>query len=215
MVTIKIKEKFKPHYFENFFWSKKELICGIDEVGRACLAGPVVTAAALLKPVGKRTGFYKLLKDSKTLTPDQRLKIFNWLKDNCEYSISIIHHRTIDKINIYHATLKAMKRSYFQLCAKVGTPIKHVLVDAMPLNVNNPNINILHFNKGEDLSMSIAAASIIAKVTRDTLMQRLDNIFPEYYLSSHKGYPTLKHKNALTNFGRTIIHRTSFLKDQF
>lgn len=215
MTTTKIKEKFKPNFYEKLIWQKKELVCGIDEVGRACLAGPVVTAAVILKPIKKRTGYYKLLKDSKTLTPEQRLQIYGWLKENSHFAASVINHRIIDQVNIYHATLKSMKRSYFQLCTKFNQPINYILVDAMPLKVDNKNINILYFNKGEDLSMSIAAASIVAKVTRDTIMQRLDNIFPEYYFYNHKGYSTIKHKKALNKFGRTIIHRSSFLRSSF
>jgi ribonuclease HII len=196
--------------FELASWKTGKLICGIDEVGRGCLAGPLVTACTILHP-GKLS---PLLQDSKLLTAQERLKAYTWLMHNAWHSIGIVHHRIIDKHNIWHATLIAMKRSLMHILATAPHLPAIILIDAMPLELSDTSyrdIPVRSFYKGELLSSSIAAASIIAKVTRDNLMQHFGNNFPRYHLAQHKGYSTQVHKQALTNHKPTIIHRHSFL----
>lgn len=207
MVTIKIKEKFKRSKYEKEYWANNLLVCGIDEVGRSCLAGPVVAAAAILKPYAK----HKWLKDSKLLTYDQRYTVYKWLLKNCYYAVGIINHRTINSDNIYYATLQAMKRAVTQLlCLPLETRPSIILIDAMPVTLSL-DIPIMHFPFGERQSPNIAAASIIAKVTRDKLMERLDAEFPYYHFKSNKGYGTPPHKKALRAVSHCIMHRIRFL----
>jgi len=186
------------------------VVCGIDEVGRGCLAGPVVTGAVIL-PIGST---YRRLKDSKAMTAKERELAYNWIIKNCWYSTGIVSNQTVDRHNIWQATLIAMKKAALQLLVTCPYRPSALLIDAMPLKLNDTNyknIPIHHFYKGESKSASIAAASIVAKVTRDRLMQAFDPIFPGYYLSNHKGYSTKKHKAAISSLGPTIIHRSSFL----
>lgn len=208
MGTTKRKPDFKCHMYEKEAWARGELICGIDEVGRSCFAGPVVAAAAILRPGAK----HRLLKDSKLLTPEEREIVYRWLKKNSVSCVGIASHRVIDKINIYYATLVAMKRAVIQLVAQAPARPALIVIDAMPLRMSL-DIPIIAFCNGEKKSASIAAASIIAKVTRDALMSRIDQAIPGYAWSSNKGYGTVVHRKALRQSGRTILHRVSFLKN--
>ncbi len=206
MSTIKIKPDFTPHAYEHNAWAQNYVICGVDEVGRGCLAGPVVAAAVILKPYAH----HELLRDSKLLSPKQRLTVYSWLQEHSDFAVSFVHHRIIDTDNIYRATMRAMKRAIMQLNITKHA-VHYILVDAMPLRINHPNLSVIYFNYGERQSASIAAASVIAKVTRDMLMDRLDTVFHAYGFTHHKGYATVKHKQALDKRGTTIIHRNSFL----
>ncbi len=206
MGTVKRKSDFETQMYENEAWSRSELICGIDEVGRSCLAGPVVAAAAILKPYAT----HKYLKDSKLLSPEQRLVAYTWLMEQCIFSVGIVHHRNIDTHNIYQATLLAMKRALVQLLSVTSQAPEIVLVDAMPVQLSSSTIPIICFPFGERQSTSIAAASIIAKVTRDRLMTRLDTVIPGYVFSQNKGYGTKIHKQGIEQGGSSIIHRMSF-----
>ncbi|MDP3889380.1 MAG: ribonuclease HII [bacterium] len=202
---------FKKNHFENDSWEHSLVVCGIDEVGRGCLAGPLVTAAVILPPQTR----YNLLKDSKILTEADRLKAYKWIIKNCFFGVGMVHNRIIDQHNIWQATLIAMKKALVNLLAICPTRPSKILVDAMPLEIldtNYKDIPIEHFPKGEQKSSSIAAASIVAKVTRDRLVTKLDNLFPGYHLAQHKGYATKKHQEALLNHGHSIIHRISFLE---
>ncbi|HZW60621.1 MAG TPA: ribonuclease HII [Candidatus Babeliales bacterium] len=204
--------KFKKNSFEMEAWSLNKLVCGIDEVGRGCLAGPLVTAAVIL-PLNKTN---RLLKDSKLTTPEERLKAYTWITKHCWYGVGIVHNRIIDQHNIYRATLIAMKRALVNLLATTDQYPEAILVDAMPLELSDTSykgIPVHHFPKGERKSSSIAAASIVAKVTRDAMMTRFDPLFPGFHLASHKGYSTEKHKGALLIQKPTIIHRKSFLNN--
>ena len=212
MATQSYKTRFNKNYFEEKVWSENNLICGIDEVGRGCLAGPVVVAAVVLFP-------YKLsrhLRDSKIMTPQEREKAYLWIVNHSWHSIALVHHRLIDTYNIYHATLIAMKRAYLQLMAQMHQKPTTIVIDAMPLRLENSiytNTDIFYFPFGERKSSSIAAASIIAKVTRDRLMAtHFAHILPGYQLESHKGYATPPHKNLVRTLGPSIIHRTNFVK---
>lgn len=207
----RIRERFNKNYFEEQAWQANQVICGLDEVGRGCLAGPVVTAAVILPP-GKTS---RLLKDSKLMTAEERLAAFKWIDKNCWYSLGIVHHRLIDDRNVWHATLIAMKKALVHLLATAPyTPAK-IITDAMPLNLFDTNykeIPVHYFPFGERRSSTIAAASIVAKVKRDAMMQRMDAIFPGYLLASHKGYSTPPHKRIIRQ-GRShlVIHRDTYL----
>lgn len=213
IITSSHREKqirIRKNFFEKPLWEQGKLVVGIDEVGRGCLAGPLVTAAAIL-PIGKLS---PLLKDSKILSPAERLKAYTWITKHCYYQTAIIHQRLIDSRNIYQATLLAMKRALVQLLSNTGAIPGAVLVDAMPLKLNDTgfqSLPVYYFPKGEQKSSSIAAASIVAKVTRDAMMEQYATLFPGYELEKHKGYATKEHQAAITQYGHSIIHRQSFL----
>ena len=208
---IRIKERFNKNYFEHQAWQAHELICGLDEVGRGCLAGPIVTAAVIL-PEGKTS---KLLKDSKLMTPEEREKAFAWIDKHCWYNIGIVHHRAVDHNNVWHATLIAMKKALVHLLSQAPIKPSKIITDAMPLNLFDTAYNTIpvhYFPFGEKRSSTIAAASIVAKVKRDAMMRRLDPIFPGYALGTHKGYGTPAHKKVIReSHEQLIIHRESFL----
>ncbi len=207
----RVRQRFKKNYFEETAWNAQQTICGIDEVGRGCLAGPVVTAAVILPP-GKT---HRLLKDSKLMTPEEREKAFIWIAKHCWYSIGIVHHRMIDDRNVWHATLIAMKKALVHLLAKAPQMPSKIITDAMPLNLFDTTYNqipVHYFPFGERRSSTIAAASIVAKVKRDAMMRRLDTLFPGYALASHKGYSTPGHKKILREGSQhLVIHRNSYL----
>lgn len=208
---MKKKYDFVKNYYEKAAWEHDMVVCGIDEVGRGCLAGPVVTAAAILPP-GKT---HKLLKDSKVLTEPERLEAYAWILKNCLVSTGIIHHRAIDSHNIYQATILAMKKALFGILIQSEHKIASILVDAVPLNLAHTaysNIPVRNFSFGEQKSSSIAAASIVAKVEHDLLMSYFDTVFSGYDFAQHKGYGTKKHQYALQKTKKSLIHRNSFLK---
>jgi ribonuclease HII len=203
--------KLSKNIFEKAAWLQGGLVCGIDEVGRGCLAGPLVTAAVII-PANKHM---PLLKDSKILSPEEREKAARWITKHCWYGIGIVHNRLIDERNIWQATLVAMKRALVQLLATSPHMPQTILVDAMPLNLLDTvyrDIPVYYFPKGETFSTSIAAASIIAKVKRDAIMNSLDPVFPAYSFAQHKGYGTKLHRDALQEQSYSIIHRLSYLE---
>jgi ribonuclease HII len=213
---ILIKPAKKAFLYKDFYekeaWNANQLVCGIDEVGRGCLAGPLVTAAVILH--SQKTS--RLIKDSKLLTHEERVKAYAWIIKNSWYSTGIVSHTLIDTHNIYQATLIAMKRAVMQLMAICPHKPTTILVDAMPLKLywtSYEHITIHHFPQGERKSSSIAAASIIAKVQRDALMGIFDPLFPGYNLAEHKGYATNTHCKVVRHEGRSIIHRLSFLNN--
>lgn len=176
-------------------------IAGVDEVGRGALAGPVVVAAVIL-PLNLRI---KGINDSKKLSLKKRNELYKIiLNEALAVNVSFIDERVIDEINIYEATKKGM------LEAISGLKIKpeHVLIDAMPLReLAIAHTSIIH---GDALSASIGAASIIAKVTRDEYMDKMDIKYPNYGFKHHKGYCTKEHLEALEKYGPCEIHRKSF-----
>ncbi len=177
-------------------------IIGIDEVGRGPLAGPVVAAAAVI-PVGL---VIPNLTDSKGLSHLQRVAVFNELKSNPSiiFSIAEVSPDIIDNINILRATHLAMKEA----AEKINVTKPFILVDGLPVpDLPYPSKNII---KGDSKSASIAAASIIAKIYRDSLMVNFDKKYPAYGFASHKGYATKKHLENLSQFGPCPIHRMSF-----
>ena len=179
-------------------------IGGIDEAGRGPLAGPVVAAVVVFKKGTKIEG----INDSKKLSEAKRDELFNIIKEQAlDYGIGIVNNEEIDEFNILNATYMAMKKAIN--CLK-HTP-DYLLVDAATI----PGINIDQkpIIKGDSKSISIAAASILAKVTRDSLMYQYDEIYPEYGFKGHKGYGTKEHYEAIEKNGITPIHRKSFLKN--
>lgn len=198
--------------FEQDHWSKKLLVCGIDEVGRGCLAGPIITAAVILNP----ETFHPLLIDSKKLSQKNLVKMYNWLINHCTYNVAINSNAMIDIHNIYKTTQMTMKQALLHLLIQVTTPPSLILVDAMPLTLTNTpfeKIPIISLIQGESKSASIACASIIAKVTRDTIITRLAQSFPMYGFEKHKGYGTQLHHQNLKKFKLSVLHRETFLKN--
>lgn len=176
------------------------LICGVDEVGRGPLFGPVVAAAVILP----KNFYNEYIKDSKKLTEKKREEMYKIITENAvSIGLGIISVETIDKINIYEATKLAMKEAINNLSIKP----EHILIDAMKLDLKIPSTSII---KGDSLSESIAAASIIAKVTRDRMIEKMDKDYPEYDLKNNKGYGTKKHIEALHKYGVTPHHRKSY-----
>jgi ribonuclease HII len=177
-------------------------IAGIDEAGRGALAGPVVAAAVILPEKFR----HKKLNDSKQLLPELRQNIYDELvgRQDTIWSVGVVDSLEIDAINILRATHKAMRIALGALPA----PPEHVLIDGLPVSpFPLPQTAIID---GDCLSLSIAAASVIAKVTRDTLMREFCRQFPEYCFSQHKGYGTDLHLTKLHEHGPCPIHRRSF-----
>lgn len=189
--------------YQNQFYSKKiKLIVGVDEAGRGPLAGPVVAAACILPADYKNDS----INDSKQLTEKKREELFDIIKkDAIAYGIGIIDAETIDKVNIYEATKLAMKQAINNLNHKYDL----ILTDAMPLK--GFDVEVVPIIKGDAKCLNIAAASIIAKVTRDHMLDELDKKHPEYGFKDHKGYGTVKHMEALKKYGPIKgVHRYSY-----
>jgi len=180
-----------------------ELLCGIDEAGRGPLAGPVVCAAVILQPNAVIDG----LDDSKRLSEKKRLSLYKTiLKVSIGIAVAMIHHEEIDRVNILNATMKGMRDAYSSL--NVSPDFAIIDGNRLPEGLNNSRAIV----KGDALSASIAAASIVAKTERDQYMRSMDALYPEYQFSKHKGYPTKLHYEMIDKYGVTPIHRKSFLK---
>ncbi len=187
-------------YEKNLYNQNITLIAGVDEVGRGPLVGPVVAAAVIL-PVN-----YELdgLTDSKKLSEKKRELFYEIIKEEAiSIGIGIIDEKKIDEVNIYEASRLAMYEAINNLKVKP----EHILVDAMPLFMDTPSTSIIH---GDALSLSIAAASVIAKVTRDRMMIKLDQIYPEYGFKNHKGYPTKAHLDNVKKYGLLSNYRFTY-----
>ncbi|MBI3986062.1 MAG: ribonuclease HII [Lentisphaerae bacterium] len=196
--------------FERQLWNRGcRRVAGVDEAGRGPLAGPVVAAAVIFDRAfleSEENGLFKALTDSKRLTLAQRLHFFPLLTQSplVEFGVGIAEASEIDAINILRATHKAMARALEGL----SPPPEHIIVDGLPVpGLKSPSTAIV---KGDGLSLSIAAASVIAKVTRDGLMEELDRQYPAYGFARHKGYGTAVHIQALLKFGPIPQHRHSF-----
>lgn len=177
-----------------------KLIAGVDEVGRGPLVGPVVAAAVILPENYILEG----LTDSKKLSEKKRDKFFDIImQDAIAVGIGEISAEKIDEVNIYEASKLAMLEALNNLKIKP----EHVLIDAMPLDLEMPSTSIIH---GDALSLSIAAASVIAKVTRDRMMYELHEKYPEYHFDKHKGYPTKLHLECLQKFGPLKNYRFTY-----
>lgn len=191
---------------KKYFKDGINLLAGVDEAGRGPLAGPVVAASVILP----KNFHHKEIDDSKKLSHKQREKLFEIIIENAiSFSFSVISQTTIDKINILNASLVAMQKSVNKL-----KPIPElVLIDGN--KIFNSRLQLIPVVKGDSLSQSIAAASIIAKVIRDRMMNRLAEKYSYYGWEHNKGYPTRQHIEALLKFGPTPVHRKSFLRKIF
>jgi len=206
-MSAKLSDRFE---FERGLWQQKVArVAGVDEAGRGPLAGPVVAAAAILPARWAETGLPAELvglNDSKQLTETEREKYFAFLTAcaEIEFGIAEVEAGVIDEINILQATHRAMNAALTQL-----TPLPpHALVDGRPVKtLRVPQTAIV---KGDARSYSIAAASVLAKVTRDRLMLKYHAQFPEYGFAEHKGYGTAKHLAAIARHGACPIHRKTF-----
>ena len=193
--------------FDKAFLSNSiKYIAGVDEAGRGPLAGPVVAAAVVFD---ERTIIPKV-NDSKKLSEKLREELYDEIIKNCKcYGIGIVHQNEIDEINILQATLKAMQLAVFNLKSEPNL----ILIDGN--KSFNSKIQTKTIVKGDSKSFSIAAASILAKVTRDRIMQIESKKHPEYLWNKNKGYGTKEHIEAIKKFGKTELHRNGFLKNIF
>lgn len=187
-------------YENELYANGLKYIGGVDEVGRGPLIGSVVAACVVLP----RGFVLEGLTDSKKLSEKKRDEFYNIIKENAiAIGIGIVDEKKIDEINIYEATKVAMKEAI----KNTNIKLDHVLIDAMPLDIDVDTTSII---KGDAKSISIAAASVIAKVTRDRMMYELDEKYPMYDLANNKGYGTKKHIEAIKQYGITKYHRLTF-----
>lgn len=187
-------------YENELYESGINFIAGVDEVGRGPLNGPVVSACVVLPKGYHKDG----IMDSKKLSEKKRNELFDVIKrDALGIGVGIVYADEIDELNIYEATKKSMKLAINNCNSK----IEHVLIDAMKLDLDVASTSII---KGDAKSISIAAASIIAKVTRDTMMYELDKKYPMYGYKNHKGYPTKKHIEAINKYGLIEGYRKTY-----
>jgi ribonuclease HII len=201
---MKSKEIIDLYAYENKLYSEGYgYIGGTDEAGRGPLYGPVVAACCVLPK-----GFIlEGLNDSKQLSEKKRNMYINYIKENAiAYGIGIVSAKEIDEINIYEASRKAMMMAINEVKKKIN--MDYVLTDAMPL----PELDIPHLPiiKGDAKSITIAAASVIAKVTRDEMLYEIDKKYPEYGFAKHKGYPTKAHVEAINKYGLIEGYRKSY-----
>lgn len=204
LINEKLEYEGRLKYEKRLYNMGIKYIAGVDEVGRGPLAGSVYAAAVILNP-----NIYILgVKDSKKLSPKKREILSDEIKAKAlSYSIGFATVDEIDNLNILNATKLAMERAINSLNIKP----EYILIDALKLkNICIPQISII---KGDDLSASIGAASIIAKVTRDEYMRNIASLYPEYMFDKNKGYGTKDHINAIKKFGLCPIHRKTFVKN--
>jgi len=187
---------------QSFLENGVSVLAGVDEAGRGPLAGPVTAAACIIPHDSEIDG----INDSKQLTPQQRNRLFEVLTNNSQvvYGVGIVDVEVIDDINILQATIRAMTQALDVLATKPDL----VLVDGMELSY--PLLRCKKIIKGDARSLAIAAASIIAKETRDRIMIEYHQRWPEYGFDKHKGYGTVKHREAIHRWGPCPIHRRSF-----
>lgn len=196
------KQAFKQKFeYEKSFWQQgHQYIAGVDEVGRGPLAGPVVAGAVILDA---NFDLYEV-NDSKQMSDQKRRELAPLIKENAvAYSVSVIDNDVIDRVNIYEASRIAMKDAINQLDIKPN----QLIIDAMDVDLSIPQLKLI---KGDFKSVSIAAASILAKVYRDDLMFQYSKQYPEYGFDKNDGYGTKQHLNAIKQYGITKIHRKTF-----
>ena len=189
------------YYEKDLFKQGINIIGGTDEAGRGPLYGPVVAACVVLPKDFKLEG----LNDSKKLSEKKRNLFYDYLIKNTIYGIGIISPEEIDKINIYEASRKAMIKAIREVQKQIK--LEYVLSDAMPIDIEIPTMPII---KGDAKSFSIAAASVIAKVTRDNILYEIDKKHPEYGFKNHKGYPTKKHFETIEKYGLIDGYRKTY-----
>lgn len=196
------KEKIDLYLYEKELYKQNIInIGGVDEAGRGPLIGPVVAACCVLPKGFVLEG----LNDSKKLTEKKREEYYSYLIQHTIYGVGIVSAEEIDKINIYEASKKAMYQAIQEVRKQIN--LEYVLIDAMPLTLDIPNTSII---KGDAKSITIAAASVIAKVTRDKMMYELDKKYPMYGFGKHKGYPTKAHIAAIDKYGLIEGYRKTY-----
>lgn len=196
---LNIMMKLEKELYKNGY----KIIAGVDEAGRGPLAGPVVAGAVILK----EGEYIEGLNDSKKISPKKRDKLYDEIVNKCvAYSVGIVDNNVIDEINILEATRLAMKKAIEGLKVKPD----YLLIDAE--KKIDTNIELSGIIKGDSLSVSIAAASIIAKVTRDRMIEQMAKEYPQYEFEKHKGYGTALHIQKIKEYGICKIHRKSFCK---
>jgi len=210
--------RFPDFTNELLYIEKSFLVAGCDEVGRGPVAGPVVACVCVLKPEtieGERTEdkWYFRVRDSKTIKEEEREELAEKIKENSRaFGIGIVEEAEIDEINIHNATLKAMRLAVEDLLNKLKPKEKVFIFIDGSFKIPGLDIEQKNIIKGDSKVLSIASASIIAKVHRDNIMKTLHEKFPEYGFLNHKGYGTRAHQEALKKLGITPAHRKSFLK---
>lgn len=192
---------------KKFFEDVTNNIIGVDEVGRGALCGPVVSCSVLLKKKILQFDLVNQINDSKKISEKKRKTLSNFIKKNSTFYFGIASNLEIDEINILQATILSMKRSLKNFCNHKN---KTKIDGQKTFHHNN---NTFFIKKGDQKSISIASASILAKTFRDKLICNYGNEYPEYDLCSNKGYGTKKHFKAIKHFGITPIHRKSFLRN--
>jgi len=188
-------------YEKDLYAKGINIIGGTDEAGRGPLYGPVVAACVVLPKDFVLDG----LNDSKKLTEKKRDLFYDYIVENTIYGVGIVSAKEIDEINIYEASRKAMIMAIDEV--KKQVPLEYVLSDAMPIDIDIPVMPII---KGDAKSMSIAAASVVAKVTRDRMMYEVHEKYPMYGFKNHKGYPTKKHLEAICEYGLIDGYRLTY-----
>jgi len=190
---------------KNLYKTGLKYIAGIDEAGRGPLAGPVVVGIAIMKP----DSFIEGVNDSKKISEKKREKLYEQITEEAiDWAVGIVDQTEIDEINILNATKKALHMAISNLKVKPD----RILVDALE-HIDTCGVPYTSIIKGDAKVYSISAASIIAKVTRDRMMQEYDEIYPQYGFAGHKGYGTAKHIQAIKEYGPCPIHRKSFIKN--
>lgn len=216
----------KKNELRDFDLSYEKIILGVDEAGRGPLAGPVVASAVIIPKYFKELDE---INDSKKLTEKKREKLFNPIMENCIVGVGIADEKEIDEINILNATFLAMRRAITEIDKKLEknkkiideyseSENKNKLIKNYDITLVDGNHKIREYNKaqepvikGDGMSLSIAAASIVAKVTRDRILLEIANEFPDYKFEKHKGYGTKLHREILLEIGPCKYHRNSFL----
>jgi ribonuclease HII len=208
----------KKDFFEKKAWSGGCVIIGADEAGKGPLAGPLTLAAVILPPCAP----VDIFSDSKKMTPRARAKTFLWINQYAIFSYVNIHPRVLEKHGMTMGNVFALKKllaNFRAICPEKFGQLKMVLLDFMHLKkfhvdieaLEQQGVEVLALVKGESKSISIAAASIVAKESRDLLMQKLSSLNPGFSLEKHKGYASSQHINCLKNFGTSLMHRKNFV----
>lgn len=193
-----MKNKICENAYEHEYWNLNKYVLGIDEAGRGPLAGPLVVAGIVFEIGYENPAIY----DSKSLSEKKREELFDIIQEDAlDFEIKIVTEEEIDKYNIYRADQRAMTEIANDLACDF------VITDAMPLAIDKEMVSLV---KGDQKSISVAAGSILAKVTRDRIMKYYDEIYPVYGFAKNKGYPTKQHLEAIEAYGITSIHRKSF-----
>ncbi len=205
-MPVKTAQKSRPDF--SLEKSCQGIVCGIDEVGRGPLAGPVMAACAYVPESARRRHFLRDVNDSKKLTLKKREQLYEVIRENCHYGFGTVSPAEIDELNIHHATLLAMRRAYEDMQKAFGARPELALVDGK--FAPNIDCNCQTVTKGDSVSLSIAAASILAKVKRDRFMARLHEEHPHYGWATNAGYGTAEHLAGIQSHGVTEYHRKSF-----